>query len=73
MDIQVIGQLIASLGFPIVAAAALFWYINKQRESHEEETKSLRDSLDRNTTILEELKGLITYLVGELKNGNDRK
>lgn len=67
MDIQVIGQLIASLGFPIVAAAALFWYINKQRESHESETKSLQDSLNQNTTVLAELKELITYLVGELK------
>ena len=67
MDIQVIGQLIASLGFPIVAAAALFWYINKQRESHESETKALQDSLNQNTTVLAELKELITYLVGELK------
>lgn len=67
MDIQVIGQLIASLGFPIVSAAALFWYINKQRESHESETKALQDSLNQNTTVLAELKELITYLVGELK------
>lgn len=67
MDIQAIGQLIASLGFPIVAAAALFWYINKQRESHESETKALQDSLNQNTTVLAELKELITYLVGELK------
>ena len=37
MDIQVIGQLVASLGFPIVASAALFWFINKQEERHKEE------------------------------------
>lgn len=67
MDVQVIGQLVASLGFPIVAAAALFWYINKQRESHESETKALQDSLNQNTTVLAELKELIIYLVGELK------
>lgn len=72
MDIQVISQVITSLGFPIVAAAALFWYVNKQRESHEEETKALRDSLDSNTAILNELKGLINYLVGELKNDGER-
>lgn len=67
MDIQVIGQMVASLGFPIVAAAALFWYINKQRESHESEIKALQDSLNQNTTVLSELKELITYLVGEMK------
>lgn len=67
MDVQVIGQLVASLGFPIVAAAALFWYINKQRESHESETKALQDSLNQNSTVLAELKELIIYLVGELK------
>lgn len=71
MDVQVLGQLVASLGFPIVAAAALFWYINKQRESHEAETKALRDSLNDNTNVLSELKELITYLVGELKGNKN--
>lgn len=67
MDIQTIGQLVASLGFPIVAAAALFWYMNKQRESHEAETKAMRDSLNENTKVLSELKELIKYLVSDLK------
>lgn len=34
MDAQVIGQLIATLGFPIVAAAAMFWMVNKNEERH---------------------------------------
>ena len=72
MGIQEISQIITSLGFPIVAAVALFWYINKQRESHEKETEALKDSLNQNTTVLAELKELITYLVGELKNGTKR-
>lgn len=67
MDVSTLGQLIASLGFPIVAAVALFWYMNKQRESHETETKALQESLQENTTVLAELKELITYLVSELK------
>ena len=29
MDVQVIGQLIASLGFPIVACCAMFYLYNK--------------------------------------------
>ena len=34
MDVQVIGQLIASLGFPIVACCAMFWMVNKNEERH---------------------------------------
>lgn len=67
MDVNAIGQLIASLGFPIVAAAALFWYVNKK----DEETKALRESISENTTVLEGLKELITYLVTELKGGKN--
>ena len=45
MDINVIGQLISTYGFPIVAYGALFWYVVKeQRESRK---------------VLEELKALI--------------
>lgn len=67
MDIQVISNVITTLGFPIVVAGALFWYINKKDENHKEEIKSLRDSLDRNTNILEELKTLINLVSQELK------
>lgn len=67
MDIQVISNVITTLGFPIVVAGALFWYINKKDENHKEEIKSLRDSLDRNTNILEELKTLINLVTQELK------
>lgn len=67
MDIQVIGDMITTLGFPIVVAAALFWYINKKDESHKEEIKGLRDSLDKNTSILEELKTLINLITQDLR------
>ena len=67
MDVATIAQLITTLGFPIVAAAALFWYVNKKDEQHRDEMNSLKNSLDKNSSVLDELKGLITYLVGELK------
>ena len=67
MDPNAIGNLIATLGFPVVAAAALFWFMNKQQEQHKEETDALRKSIEENTVVLAELKELITYLVGELK------
>ena len=67
MTPQEITSIITTVGFPIVAAMALFWYVYKKDEQHREEIKSLKESLDKNSSVLDELKGLITYLVGELK------
>lgn len=66
MDAQAIGQLIASLGFPIVAACAMFWYVNKQAERHREESNEMMKSLNENTRVLDGLKELISILVNKL-------
>lgn len=63
MDIQVIGQLIESLGFPIVAYGALFWLVNKQDERHKEEMNGLRKTIEDNTNVLTSLKELIQIIV----------
>ena len=65
--LEMILEAVNKVGFPIVISLVLFWYINKKDEQHKEEVKSLKDSLDRNSSILDELKGLITYLVGDFK------
>lgn len=65
MDAQVIGQLIASLGFPIVASGALFWFINKQEDRHKEEIASMRKTVEENTTVLSSLKDLIQILINK--------
>lgn len=70
MDANGIAQIIASLGFPIVAACAMFWYVNKQADRHDEETKAMQDSLNENTKVLEGLKELITMMVN--KFGGDK-
>lgn len=70
MDANGISQLIASLGFPIVAACAMFWYVNKQADRHKEETKAMQDSLNENTKVLDGLKELITIMVNKL--GGDK-
>ena len=67
MDYDIFINMVSTLGFPIVVAAALFWYINKKDETHKEEINSLRSSLDRNTSILEELKTLINVITEQLK------
>ena len=63
MDAQVIGQLIASLGFPIVAAGAMFWMVNKNEERHRDEIGDLRKTIEDNTSVLTALKDLIQILV----------
>lgn len=65
MDVQVIGQLIASLGFPIVAAAAMFWMVNKNEERHKDELDSMRKTIDENTSVLTSIKDLIQILINK--------
>ena len=69
MEYNVVIDAISTLGFPIIVAAALFWYITKKDEQHHNEMKCMKESLDKNTSLLDELKGLITYLVGSKKDG----
>ena len=52
MDYNTIMQMIGSLGFPIVACAALFWQLNKSNEAHKEEMSEMRKSIDNNTQAL---------------------
>lgn len=72
MDIQVIGQLVASLGFPIVACGAMFWMVNKQEERHGEEIGSLRKTIEDNTNVLAGLKELIQIIVNK-ESVNDKQ
>ena len=67
MDAQIIGQLIASLGFPIVAAAAMFWMVNKNEERHKDEIDSMRKTVEENTSVLTSLKDLIQLLINKEK------
>lgn len=66
MDISVFTQLIASLGFPIAAYAAMFWLVNKQNDQHREEIEAIRGSLDANTAALADLRSAI-QLIGGVK------
>lgn len=59
MDYTQITTLISSVGFPIVACAAMFWNNYDQSKRHREEVKNLTDVLERNTEALLELKNKI--------------
>lgn len=64
MDWQMIIQAAGSLGFPIVMSIALLYYLNLERESHKEEMNNMRDALDRNTSIMTELKEMLSIITG---------
>ena len=65
MDVGAIIQIVGSLGFPIAACVAVFWYLMKESENHKEEMNKLSEALQNNTIAL-------TKLCDELEKG-DRK
>lgn len=54
--VNVVVQIIQSVGFPIVCCGALFWYMIKQRDIHKDETDKLTQALNNNTQAINELK-----------------
>lgn len=55
MDINVIMQAIATVGFPIVMCVMLLWYVKQQSETHKEESKQFTEALNKNTLALQKL------------------
>ena len=55
MEIDVLLQAIATLGFPIVMCIALLWEIKDMTTKHQEETKLFSDSMNKNTLVLQKL------------------
>lgn len=60
MDFNAIMSAISTVGFPIAACGVMFWYMNKERESHQQETKeltsaisALQSTIQQNTSLLE--------------------
>lgn len=55
MDVSGIIQIVGSLGFPIAACIALFWYLMKESENHKQEVTKLSEVLQNNTIALTKL------------------
>lgn len=62
MEMNEIITAITTVGFPIVAYGALFWYILTKDKAHTEETKAMRDAINNNTVAL-------TRLIDEIEKG----
>lgn len=55
MDINVITQIISTVGFPIACCIYLVYNQNKAEERHKEEVDKLRSSLDNNTKVMNKI------------------
>lgn len=55
MDMQSVMTAISTLGFPIVACAAMFWLNWKSEERHDAEIKELQTAINNNTIALTKL------------------
>lgn len=72
MEAEAIIQAVSTLGFPIVMCAALLYYLNLERQSHKDEMNSMKDALDRNTTIMTELKEMLAVIT-EIKRKDQQQ
>lgn len=65
MDITEVTQIISNVGFPIGMCLLVFYYMAKQDTKHTEETEHLRNTLQENTKVLQELSNLIKNVYGK--------
>lgn len=63
MEVNDIVSLVSNVGFPVAVCIALFFYMEKQNERHQQETDKLNETVQSNTTVLTELCTLIKTLV----------
>ena len=63
MDIDSVTQLISNVGFPVAVCIALFFYMEKQNERHQQATDKLNETVQSNTKVLTELCTLIKTLI----------
>lgn len=63
MDVNAIVSLVSNVGFPVAVCIALFFYMEKQNERHQQETDKLNETVQSNTKVLTELCTLIKTIV----------
>lgn len=53
--VQTIVDIVNQVGFPIACVVAMFWQMEKERESHAEESARWVEAINRNTNVIEKL------------------
>lgn len=66
--LEMLTQLISTVGFPIAVTVYLLWYVNKQSAQHKEEMDNVTQAIQNNTLALTQLIDAITYK-GGMTNG----
>lgn len=59
MEMMDLTQIISTVGFPIAAYVAMFWYMIKQTDNHKQEMDAVKEALNANTAALIELKSYL--------------
>lgn len=60
--VQVVVDIVSNLGFPIACVGVMFWLLNKERESHKEETDKFTEAINNNTKVMEGVKTIVETL-----------
>ena len=58
-NMDLIMQAIGTIGFPIVMTLIMFYFLNKEQETHKAEMNELKDVIAGNNEVLAQLKQLI--------------
>ena len=66
-NIDIILQAIATVGFPIIIALILLYFLLEEKKDHKEEMTELRDVIAQNNEVLASLKQLIEDKINALK------
>ena len=58
-NIDIIVSAISTVGFPIAMCVIMFWFLNREQQTHKEEMNELKDVIAKNNEVLASLKQLI--------------
>lgn len=56
---DILVQAITQVGFPIAMCVLMFWFLNKEQNTHKEEMNELKEVIAKNNEVLASLKQLI--------------
>lgn len=71
MDATAIGNLVTTVGFPIVCCIYMGYLIKDMNDKHADEISTLKDTLNKNTNALEKLELLISELRNDIKGSKE--
>ena len=57
--VDVIVQVISTVGFPVAMSILLLWFLKTEQENHKAEMNSLKDVIAENNEVLISLKQLL--------------